>query len=48
MLKRIGSAARRRLEALLGRKVFLKLWVKVVPDWQQDPQRMRRLGVDLH
>jgi GTP-binding protein Era len=48
MLKRIGSEARRRLERLLGHKVYLKLWVKVVPDWQQDPQRLKRLGIEVH
>src|SRR5205823_10165839 len=33
MLKRIGSAARQEIEALLARKVFLELFVKVRPDW---------------
>jgi GTPase len=34
-LKDIGTAARLELEALLGRKVFLELFVKVKPDWRQ-------------
>jgi GTPase len=34
-LKEIGTAARLELEALLGRKVFLELFVKVKPDWRQ-------------
>ena len=34
MLKKIGTMARQDIERLLGDKVFLQLWVKVVPDWR--------------
>lgn len=34
-LKEIGTAARLELERLLGRKVFLELFVKVRPGWRQ-------------
>jgi GTP-binding protein Era len=44
MLKRIGTAARRDLEALLGAKVFLRLWVKVSKGWRNDPKRLSNLG----
>ncbi len=44
MLKRIGTAARRELETLLGRKVFLDLRVKVQREWQRDPAALTRLG----
>ena len=44
MLKRVGQAARTQLERLLGRKVYLGLWVKVVPDWRQDGRVLRQLG----
>lgn len=44
MLKRIGQEARRQLERLLGRKVYLNLWVKVVGDWRRDEQMVRQLG----
>ncbi len=37
MLKKIGSDARQELERLLGRKVFLSLFVKVKPNWREDP-----------
>ena len=43
-LKRVGSEARRQIEALLGSKVFLDLRVKVAKDWQRDPKQLRRLG----
>jgi GTP-binding protein Era len=44
MLKRIGTEARRELEALLGERVFLDLRVKVLRDWQRDPRALTRLG----
>jgi len=44
MLKTIGSRAREELEALLERKVFLSLRVKVLKDWQRDPRALDRFG----
>ena len=44
MIKRIGSAARRDLERLLGNKVFLKLNVKVKQNWRTDASQIRRFG----
>lgn len=43
-LKAIGAAARREMERQFGMQVFLALWVKVRPDWSDDPQTLRRLG----
>lgn len=43
-LKEIGRLAREEIEALLGTKVFLELWVKVAKNWRDDPQALRRLG----
>jgi GTPase len=43
MLKKIGTAARKELEALLGTKVFLAMFVKVVPGWRENPQKVREL-----
>jgi GTP-binding protein Era len=37
MLKQIGTAARQEMESLVGRKVFLELFVKVRPKWREDP-----------
>ena len=35
MLKKIGTAARLEIEKMLGKKVFLELFVKVSPNWRQ-------------
>ena len=43
MLKKIGTDARKELEALLDTKVYLGLFVKVAPDWRENPQRVREL-----
>ena len=43
MLKKIGTEARKELEALLGSKIYLGLFVKVVPDWRESPQKVREL-----
>jgi GTP-binding protein Era len=45
-LKRVGSAARRELNELLGRRFHLTLWVKVREDWADNAQALRQLGVD--
>jgi GTP-binding protein Era len=44
MLKRIGSAARRGIEAAIGRTVYLDLWVKARPNWRDDPSSLHWLG----
>jgi len=44
MLKKIGSAARKEIEAMSGRKVFLQLRVKVAKDWRDDEAALRRFG----
>lgn len=43
-LKRIGESARKEIEAFLGTKVFLELWVNVEKNWTRDPQALNRLG----
>lgn len=43
MLKKIGTQARKELEALLGIRIFLGLFVKVVPGWRENPQKVREL-----
>jgi GTP-binding protein Era len=44
MLKRIGTAARARVEQMMGKHVHLKLWVRTTPDWMNDPAKLRELG----
>ena len=43
MLKRIGTEARLELEALLGRRFFLELFVKVQPGWRENPSFLKEL-----
>jgi GTP-binding protein Era len=43
-VKRIGIRARAALEALLGSRVHLELWVKVEPDWPKRKRRLDALG----
>jgi len=42
MLKAIGTSARKEIEILTGRKVFLKLRVKVLRGWRNDPNALKR------
>jgi len=44
MLKRIGEQARIDIEQMVGRKVFLKLWVRVQKKWTRDAAAIRRFG----
>jgi GTPase len=44
MLKSIGSAARTEIEAMGGRRVFLELRVKVLKDWRNDEEWLKRFG----
>ncbi|PDM41371.1 MULTISPECIES: GTPase Era [unclassified Geobacillus] len=44
MLKEIGQRARMDIEALLGSKVFLELWVKVQKDWRNRLAQLRDFG----
>ncbi|MBN1405381.1 MAG: GTPase Era [Candidatus Omnitrophica bacterium] len=44
MIKEIGSTARPEIEALVGKKVFLALWVKVLKNWRKDPRALDMLG----
>ena len=45
-LKLIGQEAREDIEALLGRRVMLRLWVKVRPGWSSTQAGLRRMGYD--
>lgn len=43
-LKKIGEHARQEIETLLGRSVYLELWVKVYPKWRKDKAFLQRIG----
>lgn len=45
-LRLIGSEARRDIEVLLGKRVMLRLWVKVRPGWSHSAAGLRRVGYD--
>jgi GTP-binding protein Era len=45
MLKEIGTKAREDLEALLGCKIFLELFIRVDRGWTQDPNALTELGL---
>jgi GTP-binding protein Era len=45
LLKAIGSAARREIEAFLGARVFLGLFVRVRSRWREDPHALERMGL---
>jgi len=45
-LKRVGSAARRELNAALDKRLHLVLWVKVRADWGDDARALKSLGLE--
>lgn len=46
MIKKVGTYARQDIEEFLGRKVFLELFVKVIPDWRTKKNYLKRFGYD--
>ena len=46
-IRGIGKAARAKIEELLGARVYLDLWVKVLANWRRDPAALTRLGYRL-
>lgn len=44
MLKKIGSFARTEIEKMTGRKIYLRLWVKVRKNWRNDENMLNRFG----
>lgn len=45
-LKEMATDARRDMEQLLGKKVFLKCWCKVKSGWADDERMLKQLGYD--
>ncbi len=46
-LKRVGSQARKDIEAFFDKPVYLQLFVKVDKDWRSNSSRLRHYGYDL-
>ncbi|HEX8694056.1 MAG TPA: GTPase Era [Longimicrobium sp.] len=46
-IKRLGQAARMKVEEFVGAPVYLDLWVKVLPKWRKSPLELQRLGFTL-
>ena len=44
MIKEIGTLARNDIELLLGKKVYLELYVKVLPKWRDKDRYLQQLG----
>jgi GTP-binding protein Era len=43
-IRDIGSAARARIESLLGSQIYLELFVRVSPRWKDAPRQLAELG----
>lgn len=44
MIKKIGTAARKDIEAFIGQKIFLELFVKVKPRWRENEMMLKEYG----
>lgn len=45
MIKALGAAARKKIEALTGEPVYLDLWIKVLPKWRSNERALGRFGL---
>lgn len=43
-IKKVGTQARKDIEAFTGKKAFLEIFVKVSDDWRDKPERLRQFG----
>ena len=46
MIKKVGTYARQDIEEFLQQKVFLELFVKVIPDWRKKDNYLKRFGYE--
>jgi GTP-binding protein Era len=46
-IRRVGESARKKIEAFVGRQVYLDLWVKVLANWRKNPDSLSRFGYQL-
>ena len=43
-IRDIGTAARAKIEKLVGARVYLDLWVKVLDNWRRNERSLKRFG----
>ena len=46
-IRKLGEAARKKIETFVGEKVYLDLWVKVLANWRKNPGSLSRFGYQL-
>ena len=46
-IREIGKVSRGKIEAFVGRQVYLDLWVKVLPNWRKKRRSLERFGYRL-
>ncbi len=46
-IRRLGEAARKKIEVFVGTRVYLDLWVKVLANWRKNPGSLSRFGYQL-
>jgi GTPase len=46
-IRDLGKLAREKIEAFIGDRIYLDLWVKVLPKWRKDERSLRNLGYSL-
>src|SRR3954463_9847624 len=46
-IRRLGEAARRKIETFVGTQIYLDLWVKVLANWRKNPGSLSRFGYQL-
>ena len=46
MLKKVGTYARKDMEEFLQRKIFLEMFVKVIPDWRNRKNYLKSFGYE--
>lgn len=44
LLKKVGTEARKDMEAFFGKKIFLETFVKVADNWRKEKNRLRQFG----
>jgi len=46
-LKKVGTAARKDIEDMIGQHVYLELFVKVSKNWRENPMQLKRFGFEI-